>query len=113
MDINNALTQNILQITNESILGLLTEISKDYNINLDELKSKYMSETTFNTTKKRGRKKKIKDEYIEAEEIEFNNKIYLVDGNGVVYSNDAKHPVMLGYRMKDGNIHFLNREENV
>jgi hypothetical protein len=107
MDTLSAFAQSTTVILNDSWLCLLTQISKDYNIDLEELKMKYLSGMLGIPVKKRGRKKKIKDEYIEAEEFEYNGETYLIDTNGIIYSNNSKNPVMLGQRKKDGQIHFV------
>lgn len=108
MDTLPIITQNLTNLLHESWLSLLTEISKDFNIPLDELKTKYLSDSVLSSTKKRGRKKKIKDEYIETEEFEYKGITYLVDTNGIMYSNDAKNPVMVGVARRDGTIHLVN-----
>jgi hypothetical protein len=107
MNIMATVTQNITNIINESWVSLLTEISKDYNIDFEELKNRYLTEVSIVAVKKRGRKKKIKDEYIEAEEFEYNGETYLIDKNGIIYSNDSKNPVMLGQKKRDGHVYFV------
>jgi hypothetical protein len=98
-------------LVNQSVLTILQDISKEYDIDIEELKAKYVPGfEPLLTQKKRGRKKKIKDEYIETEEFDFKGKTYLVDSNGIVYSNDTKNPIMLGYRNPDGSIHFVNEK---
>ena len=98
-------SMNINNIFIEYVVSLLESISAEYDIDLNELKDKYLD---FNpSVKKRGRKKKIKDEYIETEEFDFNGKVYLVDANNVVYSNNVKNPVMLGKKKTDGTITFF------
>jgi hypothetical protein len=103
MDTLSSAVGNIIQ---ETWMHLLTEISKDYNISFEELKSKYIVDG-LPPTRRRGRKKKIKDEYIETEEFEHGDKTFLIDNNGIVYSNDQKHPIMLGHKQKDGTIKWL------
>lgn len=104
---------------------LLISISKDYNINIDELTEKYGSKPiTIDIgknkktkithgpdglpiePKKRGRKKKQREELIETEEYEFNGIKYLVDNDNNVYTNNIEQPVFVGTKLIDGRIKF-------
>jgi hypothetical protein len=104
---------------------ILISISKDYNINIDELTEKYGSKPiTIDIgknkktkithgpdglpiePKKRGRKKKQREELIETEEYEFNGIIYLVDNDNNVYTNNIEQPVFVGTKLIDGRIKF-------
>lgn len=104
---------------------ILSSISKDYNINLDELKEKYgsvpitidigknkKSKITHGPDglpiepKKRGRKKKQREELIETEEYEYNGVKYLVDNENNVYTHNIDQPVYVGTKLIDGRIKF-------
>jgi hypothetical protein len=100
-------TQTFHHIISESLLNLLKNIALDYNIDYEELKTKYYCDQNA-LKKRRGRKKKIKDEYIETEEYIYDGKTYLVDSNNIVYTNNAKNPVMIGKRLPDGSIYLYS-----
>ena len=55
---------------------VLLDISLQYGINFNELKEKYLKP---DVAKKRGRKKKMKEEFIDAEEYDYQGVTYLVD----------------------------------
>ena len=95
---------------------ILNDISKNYNLNYDELNKKYLN-TTCSTTpcntensslpKKRGRKKKTKEEYIETQEFEYQGVTYLLDSKtNNIYSNNVEAPTLLGIKLIDGSINF-------
>lgn len=104
---------------------ILVSISKDYNIDIDELTEKYGSrpitidigknKKTKNThgpdglpiePKKRGRKKKQREELIETEEYEFNGIKYLLDNDNNVYTYNVEQPVFVGTKLIDGRVKF-------
>lgn len=115
---------NILKQVENSIKDILTDIAVTYNLSRDELINKYIvtTEKTKKTKKikeikeaepnviiekkKRGRKKKEKDEIIKTYEYHYQNSKYLVDDNNNVYSFDIEHPVFLGEKLIDGTIKF-------
>lgn len=57
--------------------------------------------------KKRGRRKKSKDEFLETEEHEFEGVTYLVDAQNLVYTYNIEAPVFVGHRLADGTIKLL------
>jgi hypothetical protein len=104
---------------------ILLCISKDYNISFDELNEKYGSKpVTIDIgknkkskiahgpdglpiePKKRGRKKKQREELIETEEYEFNGIKYLVDNDNNVYTHNIDQPVYVGTKLIDGRVKF-------
>lgn len=104
---------------------ILLSISNDYNIKLDELIEKYGSKpVTIDIgknkktkvthgpdglpiePKKRGRKKKQREELVETEEYEFNGVKYLVDKDNNVYTHNIDQPVYIGTKLIDGRIKF-------
>lgn len=105
---------------------VLKSIAQDYSLDVDILLSKYGSRqpcidvgktrkksangTDLQTTepKKRGRKKKQKEELIETEEYEFNGTKYLVDGDNNVYSYNIEQPVYVGTKLIDGRVKFIH-----
>ena len=80
----------------------MADISKTYSIPLDVLNAKYLG--AAKKGKKRGRKKIVKEEYIETEEYYYNGCTYLVDTNNLVYTSDIEAPVLIGERLVDGTI---------
>lgn len=108
------LQQDINDLCSKHVLGILDDISKTYNLDLNELKTKYIDDQsstvqTDSTTvvpekKKRGRKKKQKDEFIETVEVEYEGVKYLVDDNNNVYSHNVEEPALIGERLVDGTI---------
>lgn len=100
---------NINTVLLDTLSSVLLQISKDYKIDFEELHQKYLEDINMTQyPRRKGRKKKIKDEYIETEEYEYEGVIYLVDGNNIVYSNNVKNPVMLGKRLSDGTITLMS-----
>lgn len=96
---------------------ILDDISKTYNIDREELFQKYLApyaedDVNQHIPKKRGRKKKIKDDFIETEEYEYMGKVYLVDKNNIVYSNDPQKPVVLGKKLPDGGLFIVFDDES-
>ena len=89
--------------------GVLEDIAKVYKLDANELKEKYLDVTspaaTDNTEKKkRGRKKKVKDEFIETYEHEYEGEKYLVDNNNNVYTYNVDEPMLIGEMLVDGTI---------
>ena len=107
---------------------ILTEIAKDYDLPLDDMLQKYGNiqpnielgrskkkgpNAVKNTEpKKRGRKKKLKEELIETEEYEYNGITYLVDGDNNVYTYNVDQPTLIGTKLIDGRIKFLSTQSN-
>ena len=108
---------------------ILTEIAKDYDLPLDDMLQKYGNiqpnielgrskkkgqNAVKNTEpKKRGRKKKLKEELIETEEYEYNGVTYLVDGDNNVYTYNVDQPTLIGTKLIDGRIKFLSTQSNI
>jgi hypothetical protein len=100
-------------------------LAKDYNLDCDELKGKYGKlspnieigknkkknqnglDGQCSEPKKRGRKKKIREELIETEEYVFNGVTYLVDNDNNVYTYNVEQPVLIGTKLIDGRVKFL------
>lgn len=60
------------------------------------------------TLRKRGRKKKQKEELVEVEEYEYEGTTYLIDASNNVYTFDLDAPHLIGERFVDGTIRFFN-----
>lgn len=105
--------------------NVIKDISSTYKLDYEELKTKYISNSPVAKTtedvccnnascqpaapKKRGRKKKQKEEFIEAEEYEFDGTVYLVDNKNTVYTNNVDAPTIVGERLIDGSIKFYSK----
>lgn len=104
----------IQKVINEDIDNMLKDISKTYEIDYIELKKKYspLQNLTNNEPvvidgpKKRGRKKKVKEEFVEAEEFIYKDVTYLVDEKNIVYTNNLETPTIIGEKLVDGTIKF-------
>jgi hypothetical protein len=112
----------------EHTRNILGEVAKDYDLSIDELLEKFGSiqpnielgrgkkkgsgSLQNAEPKKRGRKKKTKEELIETEEYEFNGTIYLVDTDNNVYTYNVDQPVLIGTKLIDGRIKFLSSHNN-
>lgn len=108
---------------------ILAEVAKDYDMQVDDLLNKYgniqpnielgrnkkkgVSNTKNQEPKKRGRKKKTKEELIETEEYEYNGITYLVDNDNNVYTYNVEQPVLIGTKLIDGRIKFLSSQSNI
>ena len=108
-----ALTHDINKLVSEHVKTLLESIAASYNLNEKELKEKYLGIIESSSSnvlgditekKKRGRKKKQKDEYIETEEYEYEGVKYLVDGNNNVYTYNIEEPMLIGEKLVDGTV---------
>ena len=105
-----ALTSSLSDLVNSHVRSILESIAKTYNISEKELKEKYLDDKKDDGVekKRRGRKKKQKDEYIETEECEYEGVKYLVDGNNNVYTFNLEEPALIGERFVDGTIRFFS-----
>jgi hypothetical protein len=105
---------------------VLTEVAKDFDLSVDDLlqrygnlapnielgRSKKKGANSVKSTepKKRGRKKKMKEELIETEEYEYNGVTYLVDGDNNVYTYNIDQPTLIGTKLIDGRVKFLSTQ---
>lgn len=113
--VSKMISDVILCQVNEQLQHTLSLISKDYEISFEELKEKYgtplplthKNNEVKKEAKKRGRKKKQKEEVIETEEYEYNGVIYLVDKDNNVYTNDVQRPVLVGTKLVDGRVKYI------
>lgn len=106
-------------------MDILTWIANDYDIDVDELKEKYGTrpftmdlgkvkkkngpqgaDNVAVEPKKRGRKKKHREELIATVEYEYNDVKYLVDNDNNVYTHNVEQPVYVGTKLIDGRIKF-------
>ena len=104
---------------------ILAMIAQEYDLDINELQEKYGSKPfaidlgkvkkktstqeadgAQSEPKKRGRKKKPKEELIETEEYEYEGVTYLVDGDNNVYTYNVEKPVYIGTKLIDGRVKF-------
>jgi hypothetical protein len=85
-------------MVSKKILSVLENVSRDYDLDLDELITRYCK------SKKRGN---VDNDYIETEEIFYENRLYLIDKNNNVYSHSLKEPRFVGVRLLTGAIQFI------
>ena len=114
----NDISLHLLNSTTKEIDSLLKDIATRYELEYSELRSLYLPESKMYLCKeesqkkpvplKRGRKKKEKEEFIEAEECEHQGRVYLVDKKNIVYTNNIESPTIVGERLVDGTIKFYN-----
>lgn len=92
---------------------ILEDIAEAHNLNVSELKEKYLGQNSdlMAEKKKRGRKKKQKDEMIETVEVEYEGSKYLVDSQNNVYTNNVNAPALVGERLVDGTIKFSKKND--
>lgn len=83
------------------LYDILVNVSQTYDIPIDELAAKYL-----NNKNKRGRKKILKEEYIETIEYVYEGIVYLVDENNIVYTNNLDLHQVIGEKLVDGSIKF-------
>lgn len=98
---------------------ILNSIAKQYKLDYLELKKQYINNDnnaikSIPTNdeiipKKRGRKKKQKEEFIEAEEYEYEGVMYLVDNKNTVYTNNLESPIIVGEKLINGSIKFYKQ----
>jgi len=105
--------------------NLLKTIAQDNDLDYDMLKQKYgnvapqieIGKTKKKQSangnkepsepKKRGRKKKHKEELVETEEYEYNGVTYLVDNDNNVYTYNTEAPTLIGTKLIDGRVKML------
>lgn len=101
-------------LVDSALENLVTKISVDYNLNVEELKSKYLQggkieDPELSKPKKKGRKKKVSDNVIETVEYTFENIKYLVDKHNNVYTYNIESPTCVGKKLADGSVKFHKR----
>lgn len=117
--LTNKVSKMILDVVTaqvqEQLHHTLKSIAEEYELPLDELITKHGTPMPLSTNppakkegKKRGRKKKQKEELIETEEYEYNGTIYLVDKDNNVYTNNVNAPVLVGTKLVDGRVKYLD-----
>lgn len=100
----------------DAIKDILQDIAVKHNLSFEDLCTTYIDGKSVppppianvkdDAPKKRGRKKKQKEEMIETEEIVYEGKTYLVDDKNTVYTNAPNAPVVVGERLVNNNIKF-------
>ncbi len=93
---------------NKKLVKILDDIASKYNLNSDELKQNYLI-----TPIKRGRRKKISNEYIEMTEFEYNGDKFLIDDKNTVYTFEPESPLVIGEKLIDGSVKFKHNPVSV
>jgi hypothetical protein len=117
--LTNKVSKMILDVVmtqvHDQLHHTLKAIADEYEIPLEDLIQKHGTPMPLFTNtpakkegKKRGRKKKQKEELIETEEYEYNGTTYLVDKDNNVYTNDVNAPVLVGTKLVDGRIKYTD-----
>ena len=89
------------QSFNKKLGKILDDIATKYTLDPDELKQNYLI-----TPIKRGRRKKINNEYIEMTEFEHNDEKFLIDDKNTVYTFEPDSPMVIGEKLIDGSVKF-------
>ncbi len=98
------------------ILNILTDISKEHHLNLDDLKKKYIDDTIDEPLKKEkpsktAKPKKSKNDLFEVTEYEYEGNTYYMDKKSNIYSMDKEQPKLLGFKLADGSIQFHDESD--
>lgn len=93
-------------------IQLLKMIANDYKLDADELIDKYIDKKdteTINVNTIIPAKKPVKkrNDFIETEEVTYENTTYLVDNKNQVYTYNVDRPMLIGERLIDGTIKFF------
>ena len=89
---------------------VLEDVSTAYSIPLSDLKTRIGGKYAEDQPpKRRGRKKKQKEEFIEVEEYVYEDTTYLVDEQNYVYTFNLEAPHLIGERFVDGTIKFFHQ----
>jgi hypothetical protein len=103
------LSHSIVSHIKTELASIIKHIAKDYDLDEHELRNRYLGHIGKNAKNKRQRKKKNADDFIEAEELIVSGKMYYVDANNNVYTNDINNPVLIGKRTgPGGNVTFVS-----
>ena len=112
----DTITSQIQIILATEMENLLKNISKDYGLNFDELKKKYMDSSLTtplqsepDAPKRRGRKKKPQELQISTDPYTFEGVTYLVDSKNTVYTYDTEKPMVVGEKLIDGTVKFSDQ----
>ena len=115
--VSKLLIEVISHHVREHTVTVLKAVATDHEIPFEELMEKYgMMTLSFDVSKpkkkapcstepkKRGRKKKQKEEMIETEEYQYEGVTYLVDKDNNVYTYDVDQPTYIGTKLIDGRV---------
>lgn len=122
--VTKVLTDVISNHVKQHTQDILKCIAQDYDLVFEDLITRYgnrqlildvgkskkkssLNDTQTTEPKKRGRKKKQKEELIETDEYDYNGVTFLVDAENNVYTYNIEQPVLIGTKLVDGRIKFL------
>lgn len=120
---NSNILEDLGLVINNHVKNILEDIAMTYDLDIGALKNKYLlseadaccrgvSGGVVAEKKKRGRKKKQKDEFIETEEYEYEGVKYLVDRNNNVYTHNVEEPHLVGERLVDGTVRLFEESRD-
>jgi hypothetical protein len=123
----NALLEPVKEFVDGVLSDLVYKISVDYSLDLNELKVRYGLVTEQEpepvtpknqpipepieppeAPKKKGRKKKGKDEYTEMTKYVYKGEPYLMDKQNNIYTFNVEAPTHIGQKLVNGTIKFFD-----
>jgi hypothetical protein len=102
----------IKEVIDNTICSILEKIAIDYKIDVIELKDKYGFNNTIEPEikiiKKKGRKKKNKEEFTEMTKYTHEGNSYLMDKQNNIYTFNIDSPTHIGQKLVNGTIKFFD-----
>lgn len=94
------------------LLNLVDKISLDYNLDANELKTKYglvsappsAPEAPVASPKPRAGRKKNKNEFTEMTKYTYNGESYLMDKQNNIYTYNLESPTLIGVKLVNGEV---------
>jgi hypothetical protein len=95
------------------LLNLVDKIALDYNLDANELKTKYgliavpvaqPPEAPAPTPKPRAGRKKNKNEFTEMTKYTYNGESYLMDKQNNIYTYNLESPTLIGVKLVNGEV---------
>lgn len=93
------------------LLNLVDKIALDYNLDANELKTKYglmavpsAPEAPAPTPKPRAGRKKNKNEFTEMTKYIYNGESYLMDKQNNIYTYNLESPTLIGVKLVNGEV---------
>jgi hypothetical protein len=97
------------------LLNLVDKIALDYNLDANELKTKYglvvpavpvaqVPEAPAPTPKPRAGRKKNKNEFTEMTKYTYNGESYLMDKQNNIYTYNLESPTLIGVKLVNGEV---------
>ena len=87
---------------------LIKKISEKYTLNENEVLHTFFPDNEKEIVKKkRGRKKKTQDNFINVHSDIIDGKKVLIDDDNIVYNNNIHNPLIIGKMNKEGKIESI------